>query len=445
MTQDLTGIRDLRRHASNSCAHCSHQRLIGRARCYITVRNGYWQPMLTLESSRVSRRQRAIASGQRVTQELELPSICLSRQAGRIRVESVHSFGIDGDLGPVAGRAPALGHEERIVHQAVHGADREQRRGHFAETSVKRRYVGIAALLEAGAGQEVVSKPMDDRQRKNQVALAPQDLARRAVQVVGAVHQVGGGDSILDPVPVAEPQQRHDGQMRSSRFAADGKPSRSIQKRRSVLEEMEHGIVTVVGAGGVRVLWGEPVANARGAEPRLVGEQLQPDVLHVMGTQGPASAMDVEVDTRRLLVGPDDAHLDRTAAARNLDVTRVLQEHGRRKDPFAFTPRSPRDLGWERVHRWLAGDERFELRVECPSLVYVLLLDACGGRLDSGHWAQCITARPSRQRAVARSAEGSLVVSNAAIREIAAPVQRTMLRPSRTKSAPTMAPATDER
>src|SRR5712692_5832943 len=193
-------------------------------------------------------------------------------------------------------------------------------------------------------------------------------------------------------VPVAEPQQRHDGQMRSSRFAADGKPSRSIQQRRSVLEEMEHGIVTVVGAGGVRVLWGEPVANARGAEPRLIGEQLQPDVLHVVRTQGPASAVDVEVDTRRLLVGPDDAHLDRTAAARDLDVTGVLQENGSRKDPLAFSPHPPRDLGWERVHRWLGRDERFELRVECPSLVYVLLLDARGGRLDRGHWAQCITA-----------------------------------------------------
>src|SRR6266851_4347841 len=186
--------------------------------------------------------------------------------------------------------------------------------------------------------------------------------------------------------------------MRSSRLAANGKPSRSIQQRRSVLEEMEHGLFTVVRAGGVGVLRGEPVANARGAEPGLVGEQLQPDVLHVMGTQGPASAMDVEVDTRRLLVGPDDAHLDRTAAASNLDVTRVLQEHGRRKDPFAFTPRSPRDLGWERVHRWLGRDEGFELRVECPNLVYVFLPDTCGGRLDRGHWAKCITSSPVGQR-----------------------------------------------
>ncbi len=233
--------------------------------------------------------------------------------------------------------------------------------------------------------------------------------------------------------------------MRSGRLAADGKPSRSIQQRRSVLEEMEDSIFTVVRAGGVRILWGKPVADARGAQPRLVGEQLQPDVLHVVRTQGPASAVDVEVDTRRLLVGPDDAHFDRTAAARDLDVPGVLQENGSRKDPLAFSSHLARDLGWERVHRWLAGDEGFELCVEYPSLVYVLLLDACGGRLDSGHWAKCITARPSRQRAVGRSAEGNLVVSNAAIREIAAPVQRTVLRPSRTKTAPTMAPATDER
>src|SRR5260370_23736330 len=157
---------------------------------------------------------------------------------------------------------------------------------------------------------------------------------------------------------------------------------------------METGIFTVVRAGGARVRRGEPVPNARGAEPRLVREQLQPDVLHVMRTQGPASAMDVEVDTRRLLVRPDDAHFDRTAAARDLDVLRVLQEHGRWKDPFAFSPRSPRDLGWERVHRWLAGDEGFELRVECSSLVYVLLLDAGGGRPNRGHWAKGITAGP---------------------------------------------------
>src|SRR5712692_4989085 len=441
MTQDLTGVRDLRCHTSNSpCAMLtpSGER---SCRCYITVRSGYGQRMLTL----VSQRQRATASGQGVTQELELPGVCLAGQAGRVSVESVHSFGIDGDVGPVAGRSPALGHEERIVDQAVHGADCEQRRRHFAKTSVERRYVGVPALLKAGAGEEVVAEPMDDRQRKNQVAVAPQDLARRAIQIVRAVNKVGGGDSILDPVPVAQPQKRHHGQMRSRRLTADGKPSRSIEQRISVLEEMEHGVLTVVRAGGVRVLRGEPVADARGAEAGLVGEQLQPGVLHVMRTEGPASAVDVEVDTRRCLVGTDDSHFDRTAAARDLDVSRVLQEYGRREDPLAFSPHPARDLRWERVHRWLAGDEGFELRVECSSLVYVLLLDAGGGRLDRGHWAKSITASAAGQRTVARSAEGNLVVSNAAIREIAAPVQRTVLRPSRTKSAPTMAPATDER
>ncbi len=73
---------------------------------------------------------------------------------------------------------------------------------HFAETSVEGRDVGVAPLLEAGAGEEVGPKPMDDRQRKNQVAVAPQDLARRAIEVVGAVNEVGGADSILDPMPI---------------------------------------------------------------------------------------------------------------------------------------------------------------------------------------------------------------------------------------------------
>src|SRR5260370_42674496 len=106
--------------------------------------------------------------------------------------------------------------------------------------------------------------------------------------------------------------------------------------------------------------------------------------------------MDVEVDTRRLLVGPDDAHFDRTAAARDLDVPGVLQENGSRKDPLAFSSHPARDLGWERVHRWLAGEEGFEPRVECPTLVYAVLLAGCRGRLTSGHWANRMTDRPPR-------------------------------------------------
>src|SRR5205807_9890089 len=44
-----------------------------------------------------------------------------------------------------------------------------------------------------------------------------------------------------------------------------------------------------------------------------------------------------------------------------------------------------------------------------------------------------------------RSGVGNLVVRSAATREIAAPVHRTVLRPLRTRSAPRMAPATDEK
>src|SRR3981081_1611610 len=85
--------------------------------------------------------------GQMATQELELPGIGLARQAGRISVETMHAFGIDSDVGLVAGRSPALAHEKRIVDQGVHGSDREQRRGHAVQTSVQRRDVGVAPLF----------------------------------------------------------------------------------------------------------------------------------------------------------------------------------------------------------------------------------------------------------------------------------------------------------
>ncbi len=65
------------------------------------------------------------ALGQGVAQEVELPGIGFAGQPGRVSVESVNSFGIDRNLGPIACRSPALGHEERIVDQAVHGADCE--------------------------------------------------------------------------------------------------------------------------------------------------------------------------------------------------------------------------------------------------------------------------------------------------------------------------------
>src|SRR5487761_612233 len=46
---------------------------------------------------------------------------------------------------------------------------------------------------------------------------------------------------------------------------------------------------------------------------------------------------------------------------------------------------------------------------------------------------------------VALGGEGSFVVSSAATRDIAAPVKSTIFSPPRTKTAPTMAPATDEK
>src|ERR1700674_84522 len=184
--------------------------------------------------------------------------------------------------------------------------------------------------------------------------------------------------------------------MRSGGLAADGKPRRSIQLYSSLLQEVEHCVLTVVRPGRVRVLWGEPVVDAHSAEAGLVGEQLQGHVLHVVRAQGPASAMNVEVDARRLVVGTNEAQFDGTAAARDLDVLRLLQERWRRKDPLSFSPRAPRDLRSERVHRWLGADECFELRVECPSLVYVLLLDIGRGGPNPGHCASVLPRRNYR-------------------------------------------------
>src|SRR6202011_3873337 len=86
-------------------------------------------------------------------QELELPGIAFACQGGQVGIESVNPLGIDRDLGLVAGCSPALGHEERIVDQAVHGADREQGGRHVAETGVERRDVSVAPLLESRAGE----------------------------------------------------------------------------------------------------------------------------------------------------------------------------------------------------------------------------------------------------------------------------------------------------
>src|SRR6266851_194814 len=102
--------------------------------------------------------------------------------------------------------------------------------------------------------------------------------------------------------------------MRSGRLATNGKPGRSIQLTCSVLEQIEDRVFTVVWAGRVWILRGEPVIDARGAEAGLVGEQFQRRILHVVRTKGPASAMNVEVDADRFAIGTDDAHFDRTAA-----------------------------------------------------------------------------------------------------------------------------------
>src|SRR5438874_343047 len=141
------------------------------------------------------------------------------------------------------------------------------------------------------------------------------------------------------------------------------------------------------GSGRVRILRREPVADARGAEGSLVRQQLQGHVLHVMSAEGPASTMNVDVDTDRLAVGTDDSHLDWAAAAGYLDVSRLLQEDWRGKDPLSFSPCLPCDLRRELVHRGLGGDKGFELCVERPSLVYVVLLDVGRGRTNRGHWS----------------------------------------------------------
>src|SRR5437660_9303232 len=145
--------------------------------------------------------------------------------------------------------------------------------------------------------------------------------------------------------------------MRAGRLTADGKPGRSIQQRGAMLEEMEHGMFAVVRPGRVWILWGQPVTDARGGEAGLVGELLQGHVLHVVRSQRPASAVNVQVDTGRLSVGTDEAHFDRTAAARDLYVSRLLKEHRRREDPLSFSPRPACDLWRNCVDQRLGRDE----------------------------------------------------------------------------------------
>src|ERR1700730_8952027 len=167
--------------------------------------------------------------------------------------------------------------------------------------------------------------------------------------------------------------------MRAGRFTADGEPGRSVQQRWSVLEEMEHGVLAVVRPGRIWVLGGEPVIDARGGEAGLVGELLQGHVLHVVPAQGPASTVNVEVDTGRSSVRADETHFDRTAPARDLYIPRLLQERWRRKDPLTCSPRAPSELWRNRVDQRLRCDEGLELGVERPRLVYIMLLDVRRG------------------------------------------------------------------
>src|SRR5439155_1152442 len=126
-------------------------------------------------------------------------------------------------------------------------------------------------------------------------------------------------------------------------------------------------------------------------------EEHQGHVLHVVRAQGPAAAVYMEIDASRLLVRTQDPDLERTAAARDFYVPRLVQEYGRWKDALALPPGPPRHVWRDRDHGYLGGDQSFELGVERPCLVDVFLLHVGRGRPNRGHWSQSIPlASPHR-------------------------------------------------
>ena len=95
-------------------------------------------------------------------------------------------------------------------------------------------------------------------------------------------------------MPVAQAQQRDDGEVRTGRVAADRQPSFVV------LEQPERSRLAVVGACGIRMLGREPVVDADRRQPGRLRELPEVRVLHVGAADRPAAAVEVQVRASRL-------------------------------------------------------------------------------------------------------------------------------------------------
>ncbi len=243
----------------------------------------------------------------------------------------------------------------------------------------------IAPRLRVEAGQEAIHEEAHDGAGEDEVAVAPAAAARGHREVVGAEDEVGGAEGARDAVPVAEAEQREDGEVGAGGLAADREPAGGVERGGAAVHEPAGRVLAVVGAGREGVLGRETVIDADGDEARGLDQRPEGSVLHVGGAERPPAAVDVEVDALRVALGGDDAEAEVAGAAGDGPIARLGEVHRRREDAAALAADAARDLGRDGVHGGLGGEEALDLGVEGARLFERGGIEGLGERRGRGH------------------------------------------------------------
>ena len=183
-------------------------------------------------------------------------------------------------------------------------------------------------------------------------------------------------------MPVAQAQQRDDGEVRAGRVAADR------QSSFVVLEQPESSGLAVVGRRGIGMLGRQPVVDADRRQPGRLRHLPEMRVLHVGAADRPAAAVEVQVCAPRL--GRLE-HAQRDLAARPVDGdgARLLEVDRRGQRAAACALRLPRHSRRQLVDFRHRRDQLLELQVEGAGLRQDLV---------SGHTGRLRRRAPTARR-----------------------------------------------
>ena len=211
------------------------------------------------------------------------------------------------------------------------------------------------------AGRKRFSETDDRRRVEHQFLVAPAPRTRRHAHVVAAVVQDRGGKR-RELVPVAQPQQRHDREMRARGLAAD-REARRAEALGAFAHEPQRRRFAIVRTGRIRMLRRKPVVERYAGEPAIVGEALQHRVELIVGADRPAAAVDMEKHAAR---GFRRDHAQLELAARSVDADRLGARRFRRQRKCAEPLEAPRADLRNRQPDGLGIEPRDDLVVELP-------------------------------------------------------------------------------